>query len=119
MHKVRGEVIIVVVQAGSVKIYEAAAAAVEALKKKGKCGSNQDERNSQFSGGALQEKGKRGSNQDMKLKFSTTKRCTHFGVSPLVEDYSTFLQVLFESFTKLWTKLRVLVLCFPDFTRIL
>jgi hypothetical protein len=41
MHKVRGEVIIVVVHVEAVKIY--VAAAVEALKEKGKTGSKPDE----------------------------------------------------------------------------
>jgi hypothetical protein len=39
---------------------------------------------------ALFKKKERGGETRMKLKFSTRKRCTHFGVSPLVEDYSTF-----------------------------
>jgi hypothetical protein len=50
MHKVRGEVIIVLVHVGVVKIY---VAAVEALKEKGKTGSKPDETQFGTKSGAL------------------------------------------------------------------
>jgi hypothetical protein len=88
-------VIIVVVQVGAVKIY---VAAVEALRKKERGGQNR-----------------------MKLWFTREKKMVLFCVSPGSSspfpplNANVLLQVVLN-LTRFWTKLRVVELCFTDFT---
>ncbi len=66
------------------------------------------------SSGGAQEKGKRGSKLD-ETQFGT-KKMVHFWVSSPPPRLIYFLAGFFLNLTLFWTKLRVLVLCFPVFT---
>jgi len=82
--------IIVPVQVGAMKI---CVVAVEALKTKEREGSNHDE-----------------------TLFTTNKKwCFSEFQPPLNAD--VFFCRFFKNLTRFWTKLRVMVLCFPDFTK--
>jgi hypothetical protein len=81
---------------------------LETLKKKERGDQNQDETLSLVE--ALKKKERGDQNQD-ETQFSTRK-WLHFGVKTTV----LFCRFFFLNLTRFWTKLRVLVLCFPDFT---
>ncbi len=70
------------------------------------------------SSGGAQENGKTGSKQNETL--FATKSGAFLSLIPPLEGwlmYLTFLQVFFLNLTRFWTKLRVLVPCFLDFTQ--
>jgi hypothetical protein len=66
------------------------------------------------SGEGAQEKEREGQNR-MKLSLPQ-KKWYIFGFHPPFEGSCTFLQVFFSNLTLFWTKLRVMIMCFLDFT---
>jgi hypothetical protein len=80
------------------------------------CACRSSENICRSSSGGAQEKGKRGSKNLMKLNLAQ-KWCAFLSFTlPWRRLIMYFFAGFFLNLTRFWTKLRVLVLCFPDFT---